>query len=457
MMSLPEWRLRLVEKYMAQLSSDDAAKRRDAARWLGEAIEDPAIPRLIDLYQNDPDARVRKAAAYALGQFRAFDIALKEDEEFAGEIIDDVIVKGQLGRPAPTGGLKAALIGLTLSLLVLVGLAIAAPPGLLGEALAGLDVAALIPGGSAAAVPTLEPTVVGFQARPDLGDPRRAALLTDLRGTFVRVRDDTGNLQAQLQNALSGSPLDCAAFFNNPPPYVLSDENAARYPDLAVFVERLTTAQLAYQTTFARYDAACFGTEPLSREGVGPVLATLRPAIEEVAALGPDLEAMEGVGLPTPTTPPLIAPGAAGAAATLDSAAPTPEPSPTPDLTRALATAFNTLDQVLAQRGAASLLVTYWDDFVRVGQTAGCNPPFPVIPENVELDPALGENALLTQGVTLLNQALEDSRIGWQTFQIACTTTDANALARDAARGVENARAIRASFEAALEILEGLR
>jgi len=438
MMSIPEWRLRLVEKYMAQLSSDDPMKRRDAARWLGEAIEDPAIPRLIDLYQNDPDARVRKAAAYALGQFRAFDLALKEDEEFAGEIIDDVIVKGQLGRPAAVGGLKATLIGLTISLFILLGLAFAAPPGLVGEALAGLDVAALIPRGVAPAV-GVPPTVVGFQARPDLRDPRRTALLVDLRRTFTRVRDDTNNLATQLQNALANSPLDCAAFFNNLPPYVVSAENAALYPDLANFVERLTTAQLAYQTAFARYDAACSGTEPLSAAGVGPVLATLRPAIVEVETLSADLAAMEGAGLPTPTT------------------VPTPPPSPTPDLSRALATVFNTLDQVLAQRGAASLLVTYWDDLVRVGQTAGCNPPFPTIPQNVELDPALGDHALLTQGVTLLNQTLEDSRTGWQAFQIACATTDVNALASAAVRGVESARAIRARFAAALEILEGLR
>lgn len=457
MMSIPDWRVRLVEKYMAQLSSDDAKKRRDAAHWLGESLEDPAIPRLIELYQNDPDASVRKAAGYALGQFKAFGMAMTEDEEFAGEIVNDVIIEGKFGRPAATGGVKATLVGLVLSLLVLAGLYFMAPAGIVGDALDGLDLAALLPAGqSSAALPTATPGT-GFIAQPNFDDPLRSAILGDLRPRFARLRDDVGNLAPQLQNALVGTPLDCAAFFNNISPFELGAENAVRYPDIANFVTRMNDALAAYQTAFARYDTACFGTTPLTVEQVGPVLADLRPAIETITVLGGDLEALEGVGVPTPTVPPLIAPAAATNAASPPTAA-TPDAVPTPDASQALALAFNALDQVTASRGSASLLVTYWNDLTFNDQTAGCNPPYPIIPDDVELDEALlTANPLLAQGVTLLNSSLEANRIGWQVFITACRTGDRQQLTTLATTEVQTARQTLAALEAAQDILAGLR
>lgn len=467
MADIPEWRVRMVEKYSAQLTSDDPKKRRDAARWLGEALEDPAIPRLVDLYQNDPDSRVRNAAKFALGQFKAFEHALDQDEAFAEEIIQDVVIHGKFGQPARTAGLRGTLIALILSLAVMVGLYLALPAGALRETIDSIDLSALssigAPGSPApteiAALPTTA-SATGFTARPDLSDPLRTAILADLRGAFIRLRDDVNNMARQFQRVLGGDPLDCAAFFNNIQPFEVSESNASRYPDIANFVSRMSSALNTYDTTFARYDAACFGTEPLTVEQVGPVFAAFRPAVDSVAQLGLDLEAMEGLTLPTPTTASLIGGQVSGepqGLATLP--APTtapdePTPTPTPDASRTIATAFNIIDTMTSTRGPATLLVTYWRDVERGGQTAGCDLPEPTIPDDVGLDAALADNLVLVQAVDLTNQALEATRLGWQAFRIACNS---NRLSSDVGPQLQTARETVQLFETAGSILAQVR
>lgn len=458
MADIPEWRVRMVEKYNAQLTSDDPKKRRDAARWLGEALEDPAIPRLVELYQNDPDRRVRQAAKYALGQFKAFQNALDQDEAFAEEIIQDVVIHGKLGRPAPTAGLRATLIALILSLMAIIGLYLTLPAGVLGDAIDSIDLSALsrigagatTSGTQAAAPPT--GAVSGFIARPDPADPRRVAILAELRRAFIRLRDDVNNMTRQLQRVLGGDPLDCAAYFNNIQPFAISPENAARYPDIANFVERMTGALDIYNATFVRYDAACFGTEPLSIEDVGPVFAAFRPAIDAVAQLESDLTALEGLNLPT-----LAVPTVPQGLATLPPATAAPDiptPTPTPDASRALASAFNIIDNMTGTRGPAALLVTYWRDVERGGQTAGCNLPDPAIPEALTLDEALRTNELLAQAIDLTNQALEATRAGWQAFRIACNSRN---LTAEVGRQLPVAQAALQLFRTAGEILAQVR
>jgi hypothetical protein len=456
MVDIPEWRVRMVEKYSAQLTSDDPRKRRDAARWLGEALEDPAIPRLIELYQTDPDRRVRQAAKYALGQFKAFQNALDQDEAFAEEIIQDVVIHGKLGRPAPTAGLRTTLFALALSLVAILGLYLALPAGLLGDAIDSIDLSALsrigAVGGETQTTALPTGAASGFIARPDPGDPRRVAILAELRRAFIRLRDDVNNMTRQLQRVLGGDPLDCAAYFNNIQPFPISPENAARYPDIANFVERMNTALDQYNTTFARYDAACFGTEPLSIEEVGPVFAAFRPAIDAVGQLDADLVALEGLNLPTPGGP-----TAPQGLATLPLPTPAPDeptPTPTPDASRALAAAFNVIDSMTGTRGPAALLVTYWRDVERGGQTAGCNLPDPTIPEALRLDEALRANELLAQAVDLTNQALEATRAGWQAFRIACNS---RTLTNEVGRQLPVAQAALQLFRTAGEILAQVR
>ncbi|MCA9890397.1 MAG: HEAT repeat domain-containing protein, partial [Anaerolineae bacterium] len=67
-----------VDTYIRAAMSPKLAKnkRLKAIEFLGESGEPKAIPTLVRIYNNDKDPKVRQAAEYSLGMFRALDDAL---------------------------------------------------------------------------------------------------------------------------------------------------------------------------------------------------------------------------------------------------------------------------------------------------------------------------------------------------------------------------------------------
>ena len=68
-----EERQQLINAMLDKLEHGNAAERRAAAYWLGEAAAGDAVDELIKTYHDDDNKSVRAAAAYALGMFRAVD------------------------------------------------------------------------------------------------------------------------------------------------------------------------------------------------------------------------------------------------------------------------------------------------------------------------------------------------------------------------------------------------
>src|SRR5690606_17805994 len=111
-----------VRQNIKLLSSPDAKVRRKAAAWLGEAGEPSAITRLKQVYETDPDASVRQAAAYSLGMFKMLEQQMDgPNSERVYELLEDVQMRGKMGQRARirTGCLMRLLVALLVSLAII--------------------------------------------------------------------------------------------------------------------------------------------------------------------------------------------------------------------------------------------------------------------------------------------------------------------------------------------------
>lgn len=438
-----------INAMLDQLERGNVSQRRAAAQWLGEAAAGEAVDELIKAYHDDEDRGVRQAAAYALGMFRAVDKALKEGrEEEVVALLHEVEDEGRLGHRAPTGKWMRRILGLTLALVLL---------GVLNLFVNNLRAALF----------------------PDLARDR-AVVAREIQTQFIPIRNDVNTLQSQFVNVVvNGGDLDCTAFFNDPPPVAaLPNLDSLVHDDLAALVERMNEVHSALLTTKTAYNDACFGASPLTREGAGEVYRGFVPTITRVGELDAALVAVI-------EDTPAIAPTALTPIPAATNAPPTPEPAtaaPTLESTSAPATSapivmptqppvagesganparhlpglYAIVDTVTSTRGAASLLLRYWQDVQSTGSTDGCAVATPGIPENYSVLPEvdLQVSQELARAVTLINNGLSALREGWRTFQASCQT--GNMVA-----GVENglafAQAADAAFQAAVPLLDRVR
>lgn len=446
--------LEQIDVNLQRLGSEKAAVRREAAYQLGELAAADALPELIDLYKNDPDPGVRKAAAYALGMFRAVENALDSGKREKAEALLEAVEEGEIGHRADRGGALRTLLGLILSLGVLVALYFVLP--------------GLIPGGGIAA------PRIGAAAAPASS---RAAVAAQLQPVFQRVRDDTTQLQGQLTGLLGGQQLDCAAFFNNPQPVSLSAADAAAYPDLNQVAVDLNAAIANVNAAFTRYDQACSGVNPLPLDQVGTLLRGLVANINMFPTLESELGAqVQPTAAPTsvpPTSAPAVQPTTdPGQAAPPTSAPadaptaipPTPVPPTSPpaaavdpaNMRLHLRELYARIDRVTQQRGASTLLTQYWTDVLDAGRTDGCNAAVPEIPETYTVLPESDavNSPKLGQSVQLINTGLNALRDGWNKFRAACRNGDLTARAQ---AEYQLALVTGNTFRAALDLLDELR
>jgi hypothetical protein len=413
-----------IDQMILALSSNNASVREQAAEWLGEAAADVAIDDLVALYQNDKDKGVRRAAAYALGQFRAIDVALQRGkEDKVVRLLTAIETEGKLGRRANRRRWVVIVGSLLLSLLVLLLGLYYLPAGLLAEV-----------------VPTIERPV-------DVAGRARAA--AQIREPFELVRNNILTLQSQFLAVLRGEALDCSAFFNiDLQPPVLSAADAAAFPDLAQAAQITGDMMTREGAAREQFNAACAGA-PFDAAAAGPAYALIVPAVQVIPQIEALLDEAEAAAanLPESSTT-AVAPTAGSVGEATESSAPTaappsatPIPSETPVPTAAIAivdpvaalrdvsSIFETLN---APRGPLYLLIQYWTDASEAGQTQGCADitTATTIPDNYDVPQGVAEAApLVAEAAGLLNVSLDTVRTGWSVFSSACQTGNLQPLA----------------------------
>lgn len=433
--------IRLKER---DLSSDSVAKRREAAYFMGESANESAIGHLLRLYEEDPDASVRSAAAYALGMFKAVGEAYSssdpKDGDRAEALVRRVQEEGKLGRRASGGGLKTlvAILGVVFVLLVLANLFL--PIG------RPINVGPLtLPLISVNAGPTTVPETV--DNRPPQNPVERAAVVARVQPVYTSVLADVQTIRGQYQGKLGGAAFNCAAFFNNAAPISLTAAETTTYPEIARIVNAITQAQGAIQQASIGYENECFNNVPLGIADVGPNLAPLQVAVTELEA--------SAVGFAAATAVPTNAPTATAGPTN------TPEPptvTPTPagaNPAEHINALYAIIDEVTALRGANGLLTTYWNDVNSAGSTTGCQVPRPAVPSDYILPAADRQNVpTLADAVVQVNTGLQLVRQNEQLFQTACASGQ---LAQNAPTGLIISQTAKNAFDNANAILNTLR
>lgn len=402
-------REREIEQNMSKLRSDSAAERREAALYMGEAVVSDAVHDLIDLYETDDDKKVRRAAAYALGQFKAIDEELSKGRQAKVEaLLKRVEFQGKLGKRAAVGAtLQVSLILLVL-LLLLLAANFFAP-----QIRERLDDARQIVEG--------------------VNEPRRdrATLIADAESYFIGLRTDIETLVSEYQRVMGGDTVSCEQQFGNQTAYKINPADAGENPDLREVFSSLNTVRDSLQASAQSYAQTCAVGATLDVASVGELM---RPLVEMRASLTDiekSLSAAGGDVAPTPT--------------------PTSEPAGGAIVRAHVSSLRAILDQVTGINGAAVQLVAYWGEAATANATGGCNAPRPPIPDDYILsaeDAAFSNN--LTQAVNQINTGLGAVRNGWNQLESSC---QGNTLGAQARAGLINASAASDSFELARQLL----
>ncbi len=435
-----------IEDMIAQLASKSAARRREAALFLGEAAAADAVPALVEVYQKDKNAQVRAAAAYSLGMYKAVENALKAGEETEVVLLlRQIEEQGELGTRAPVGRRFKTLLALLISLLALLVLYFVRD-----------DVKGLLYGST----------------KP------RAEVVAGVRQSFGLIKDDTRTLQSILLDVISNKPLSCIAYFNNPGPYALDRVDARTFPDIGSIVDKLNAAQVSLANAKTRYDEAC--ATDIAAFGASEAQQTFQLLLPALQALDPlELEltqasaAEASAALPLPTSAaataipataaptaelPTVAPTSAQAAIATAEATAAEEPTEQADPKTHLRMLFNLVDAVTEPRGAATLLVQYWTNVQNGAQTQVCTvsqiPDIPSLDALGISDAELAASADLATAVEMIRAALDTVSTGWTDLQFAC---NAQTLSAKVAEELPQATLAVQQFAAARVKLEAVQ
>lgn len=402
-------REREVERSLKKLSSKDPDERREAVVYLGEAAASDSVNEIIDVYETDDDKRVRKAAAYALGQFKAIDRALSRGKQSEVErLLKRVEVEGKLGKRAAVGPTFQVI----LILLVLLGLLVAANvfSPLLRE--------------------RLREAVEVVEARTA---PRRdrETLLTDAQTYLSALQADAEALRAEFTTLLGGGTLGCDASFTAPDNYLIAPEDAAANADISELVTQLNDAGDRLRESRAVYDQACRGETTVATENAGAMLLPVREASDLLTTAQTGLAVLTGAPSTTAT------PAQTG----------TTQADPRsfiPPLT-------TIIDQMIGENGATAQLVRFWSEAGTSGGSSGCGVERPAIPENFVLPGNADVDwPTLAQAVVQINTGLEATRNGWNQLAASCNE---NTLGGQARAGVINAEAAQNALIFARDLL----
>ncbi len=377
-----------VREKIRELNSPKASVRRKAAAWLGEAGDPSAIKRLTQLYESDPNARVRATAAYSLGMFRALEGGMQGDEpDEVYELLEDIALRGQMGRRVliPTGCLARVVLGLVISLALLLVFTFVIWPQF------GTQIDGILVG-----------EIASQQASP----------ADDLSALLLAVRDDATALQAQYGDV---STLDCEINLNKPDTLDISTLETNR-----IAIGGRINAQIV-QLNLSRlpFAQACASESPaLTAAEVSEPVALLETILADLVVIESELETV-------PTDEPATNDMSDATAVDQSPADTTPtvtEPTEiVADIQSHLPPLFGSLDEIRSPSGAYALMKTFWDGVSNNPVNSGCNNPVPPVPDDYVL-PDLDANASsdLKLGVELYNTGLGLTRQGWALIATAC-------------------------------------
>jgi hypothetical protein len=411
-----------VRKNIKLLSSEDAAVRRKAATWLGEAGEPSAITRLRQVYKEDSDRGVRDAAEYSLGMFRALERALDSDvSEAVMEQLEDIAVNKAFGRRARlrASNLYRLSLGLLVSLAMLLVFNFVLWPRLAPQ-LGTLGIAASGNGASATAPAALRTYVANLKA-------------------------DATTLQQQYQNVLGGGQVNCDAAFTVSTPLAAGDVPA----QFASVVDRSNTVLTALNSAKTPYLQACPpNNTPLTAADIGAPLGSLRPILQTEI---PAIEAAVGVGDSVAATPTVEQ----AVATPVEPSLPAPSATPAYDVTPHVEALNSLITRMEGTGGPNAVLTQYWADVRATGATGGCGQARPTIPADYALPEADVAQApeRLTFAIGLVNTGLELVRRSWDQFAQACSS---RALGASLDTGTRTSSAASDSFNLAASELQTL-
>lgn len=386
------------------------AERVEAIRWLGESGNFRAIPALLKVYQKDRTAGMKEEAAYALGQFKAFDQAQNHPDpdisNQAYENVDQIILQGQFGKRAnltPIYIAEAALAALALVLLIL-GFILSATVGQSRR-----DAKATSVSQTQTAMPT---------ATPDT-----ANLVEDqLQTYYVDLYSDSVYFQQELLKAGREEPIACDLdTLANPPAYTLSQTWQADEAYQAA-VSDLNAAREALNVVRSRFEDACSNNQAIPRQEAldlgGNILTIQRETFNSIRnefnEIG--IEVTEQVFA---TSTPLVT--------AIPDATLTPTPIDISNLTTPIFELERLIERMTDNTGATSQIAFFWQQVVDQNQVylSGCNQPEPQVPENYSLDPQyIGVSEDLDNAVRNVNNGLQATRQAITAFYATCNTEE---------------------------------
>ncbi len=419
----------------------DAKRRTAAAVWLGGAGEPTAIPALVKAFESDPDKQVRAAAAEALGRLKALGALFEDPDEdvqkMGFEIVQDIVLHGKMGKrlnPRPQTVTRLSVGVLLLGVLLLgVGLVLPAnePPKILSLA----DELTLT---AAVVTPT------------EIADP--LAALERFRVQYVGLDNDARALQAQMLLITRDQPQDCAVEWNNMPSFVASTaltQNYPQYDTLAPAIVDYNAAQEKIAPIIEVFLRSCRAQIPISRQDALTYGAQIVEVQRTLVNVGSVLSRL-GLSLPPTATPFVVSTNTPTPTATV-----TPTATPDAAAIRVHVLALRDIaNRMSGLRGTHTLVLTFWQEVVNDGRTAGC---LQLPPPDVDGDYVLPSDiaaiapAELQQAVDNINLALSVTRRTWAAFAAACS---ANTLAASASAQLGAAQAAQQAYKDALTALE---
>lgn len=418
-----------VERRMKVLMTKKAGveQRIDAAYWLGDSGAPKAIQALRKVYAKEKDKKIKAAAAYALGQFRALDNAIKRDEgesvqEALGrsenawivELLTEIALEDKRGKSLPVS--PGCLTRLQMILVVtLIGLIAA-------NILMGGGLSFNFGGGDSTEFSTLSP------ARP---------VLTHIQNSIPSIRNDLTLLMGEVTSAAGGGLLNCGLTFNNPQPAVLEEPLAAEYPQVNALVTAYNEQQTALVTAKNNYNTGCAReTKNLialeqqairtSSDSINAALPNIEGqlvnnAVAEVNQVEVELQATATSIALTATAVEAqksITPMFGATDTPAPSATPTATFTATPDFRNYTGPLFTLIDNTRQQN---NILRSHLEAIRDRADTGGCRMPAEVVAADYVLPP---EDAAAIPGlqdtVTQINVALALSRSGWDLFTQSC-------------------------------------
>ncbi len=390
--------------------NSSVANRVKAAKWLGESGEPTAITSLRQAYRNDSDKKVKQAAEYSLGMFRALEEALDDPKraDEVGQILQDIIFKGKIGGVSGAAkNIRSLQALLFITFLVLMGIGLLVSAGVFTDN----------------SIPTLVPSPTPFVSPTPLPaiDP------IDFVGDLLQMHDDlvfdAELLAERYQLTIKGEGLGCdVTTFRAPDEYIPPEGfRADDFPLVKDFIDRLNTTRTDLEALRVTYDDAC----------ASQIAIPVETANEEWNTLIPIQTSLNTEFLNIIQNPDFI-PGESIATAT-------PRPSPTPFPTATvepsvinniiLQVRFNLDDMNQPINGKNNRLIQFWTDLELGGRTDGCRDGAPDdLPANYVLteQDRIELPADLVTAIDSFNLGMQLSRDSWNSFEIACASDNPN-------------------------------